>query len=305
MLLGCQHQAHLYRDNRVLMGTVVEVVTPYPEAANIVFDEIRRLESLFDIHRPSSEVSRLNRFGRLENAKADTVDIIKQAKEFYAISAGAFDVTSARLSALWRRYAGVSRLPSKARISEQMRFTGSDKILLNEDDYVIEFKAPGVEIDLGAIAKGWALDRAAQRLKNQGITDCLINAGGQVYALGKCRGQPWKVGMLDFQAVGESIIIDLQDASASTSGDSERSFVINGVAYSHILDPRTGYPAKAGLSSVTVVAASAAAADALSTIVFILGIDEGRRIVEKFPGARIAHFTKQAGDGRLPEKQKF
>jgi len=276
----------LYRQTRILMGTFFEVISPDERAGEIVFTEVARLEQLLSKYKEDSEVSKLNRTGKI-TASADTFYIIQRAKEYASKTNGAFDITVARLMDLWGFSERNFSVPSALKIKENLQLVGADKIILHEKNNVIEFKLSGMKIDLGGIAKGYALDRAVEKLKANHIKSCLINAGGQVYALGKRSGRKWKVSIRSPGNGKTRDIIELTDQSASTSGDYEQFFVKDGRRYCHILDPRTGYPAESGISSATIIADTSTEADALSTAVFVLGKLEAEAMLKKFSGVKL------------------
>jgi len=284
-LSGCQNQK-LYKDNRIMMGTFVEVTAPEKRAAPIVFEEIKRIEGLLSKYDPQSEISRLNKAGYLK-ASIETFYIIKKAKEFCLVSDGAFDITVGPLMDLWgftdKKYA----VPKEEDIKTAFKLVGSEKIILNENNNVIKFKLSGMKVDLGAVAKGYAVDCAVEKLKQAGINSCMINAGGQVYCLGDKSGKPWKIAVQNPRAKGFIGYLELKDKAVSTSGDYRQYFIAGGKKYAHILNPKTGYPADSGLAGVTVIADDGLTADALSTVIFVLGKEQGAIIVKKFPGARI------------------
>jgi len=281
-----QEATLLYRDNRLLMGTLWEVVSPHKEAGKIVFAEAARIEQLLSKYQPDSEISRLNRAGRLK-VSPDTFYIIKKSKEFWQISQGAFDITVAPLVDLWGFTNQKYNVPAEGLIKTTLKLVGSDKIILQEKDNVVEFKFPGMKVDLGAIAKGFALDCAVKLLKERNINSCLINAGGQVYALGEKSAHPWKVAVQNPRRPEISGILELKNKSASTSGDYEQFFFNNGKRYCHIINPVTGYPADSGIFSVTVIANDGLTADALSTAIFVLGKAKGRELAEKFSNIEV------------------
>lgn len=283
-LCGCGSH-HLYTGNRVLMGTFVEVSSPDRRAPAIVFDEIKRIEKLLSKYIDDSEVSRLNREGSLK-ASADTFYVVSKSKEFWQLSDGAFDITAAALVDLWGFTHKKYRLPGEDEIKEALKLVGSEKIVLDSQANVIEFSVPGMRIDLGAIAKGFALDCAVGKLKEAGIKSCLINAGGQVYGLGDNFGRPWKVALKSARGPGYKGSLELNGESVSTSGDYEQFFEQGSRRYSHIINPATGYPADSGVISVTVVAKEAIVADALSTAIFVAGREKGAAIAARFPGVR-------------------
>ena len=276
--------AQLYRNNRLLMGTFWEVISCDKEAGSIVFAEANRIENLLSKYQEDSEVSRLNRAGSLK-VSPDTFYIIKKSKEFWQASAGSFDITVAPLVDLWGFTNRKHIVPSDDKIKAVLKLVGCDKIILHEKDNVVEFIIPGTKIDLGAIAKGFALDCAVKRLKEKNINSCLINAGGQVYALGENSGKFWKIAIQNPRKPEIAGILELKDASASTSGDYEQFFLKNGKRYCHILNPATGYPADSGIISVTVIADNGITADALSTAIFVLGKEKGEELLKKFPQA--------------------
>ncbi|MDD5348410.1 MAG: FAD:protein FMN transferase, partial [Candidatus Omnitrophica bacterium] len=234
--VGCRPP--VYRQTQVLMGTFVEVVSPDARAASIVFAEIKRIEGLLSKYREDSEVSQLNRNGTVK-ASQELLFILERSKFFYDESSGAFDVTAGPLIDLWGFTDKKFRRPADDEILQARARVGTDKIVLNRRDSVVEFTVPGMKIDLGAIAKGYAVDCAVARLRETGVASCLINAGGQIFCLGTRAGRPWKVAIRDPRGTGESGFLQLQDRAAATSGDYEQLFEDAGKRSAHILDPRT------------------------------------------------------------------
>ena len=280
---------HLYHDNRLLMGTFWEVTSTDRKAGTIVFSEAGRIEGLLSKYIESSEISRLNRAGKLK-VSPDTFYIIKKSKEFWQLSDGAFDITVEPIVALWGFSNRQYLVPLDKEIRSVLKLIGSDKIILHEKNYVVEFKLPGMKIDLGGIAKGFALDCAVKKLKSNNINSCLINAGGQVYALGGKFGAPWKIAIKNPREPEISGTLELKNKSASTSGDYEQFFFKAGRRYCHIINPKTGYPADSRLVSVTVITDEGLTADALSTAIFVLGKEKGEKLLEKFPGSAARIF---------------
>ena len=276
----------LYRDNRLLMGTFWEVVSPDKRAGAIVFTEASRIDQLLSKYIPTSEISQLNRMGKLK-VSADTFYILKRSQEFWQKSSGAFDITVAPLVELWGFTNQKFQVPSAERIGAVLPLVGSDKIILHEKDNMVEFKIPGLSVDLGAIAKGFALDCSVKKLKENNIDSCLINAGGQIYALGDKSGQSWKIAIRRGPQSEIGAPLELYNASASTSGNYEQFFLKDGRRYCHIIDPRTGYPVDTGITSVTVVAKQGLTADALSTSIFVLGEKNSSGLLKEFPEAKI------------------
>jgi len=283
----------IYKNNRILMGTFFEVISNDKRAGGIVFAEVNRLEGLLSKYKTGSEVSELNRLGRIK-ASLDTFYIIKRAKEFSRLSQGAFDITIGPLEDLWGFTSRNYTIPSPIQIKEALRLVGWEKIILHEKNNVVEFTLRGMKIDLGGIAKGYALDCAVKKLKAGGIGSCLINAGGQVYCLGNNCGRPWLIAIKDGRNNRIKGTLELTNKSISTSGDYEQYFVKDNQRYCHIINPKTGYPADSKLSSVSVISANATLADALSTAIFVMGKDKISGITKEYPDLQFYLTNKNA-----------
>jgi len=290
LLCGCQ-QPQLHRQTQVLMGTFVEVISPDQRAADIVFSEIRRIEGMLSKYRPESEVSRLNKNGWVK-ASPEMFFILEKSRGFWELSGGAFDITVGPLMDLWGFTDKKFRQPSDAEIQKTLELIGTNKIILNKTDYVVKFMLSGMKIDLGAIAKGFAVDCAIKKLKDAGIASCLINAGGQIYGLGEKSGKPWKVAIKSPRGKGFAGSLELKDQAVSTSGDYEQYFEKDKRRFSHIMNPATGYPEDSRIISATVVAGDGLTADALATSIVVMGKDKGLALGKKFPGAEIKLIEK-------------
>jgi thiamine biosynthesis lipoprotein len=262
-----------------MMGTYARVVSDDKRAADIAFAQIQRIEVLLSKYLPESEVSRLNREGWVK-ASPDTFYILRRAGDFYSASGGAFDVTVGGLADLWGFTDKKYKLPDKSLIAAKLKLVGMDKIIFNNADNVIKFSVSGMKIDLGAIAKGYAVDCAVRELKKAGVKNCLVAVGGEIYCLGSNRGRPWrKKGLLDK--------VKLRDRAISTSGDYEQYFIKGNRRYAHIFNPKTGYPASSGVIAVTVIAEDCLSADALATSIFVLGKIKGEELAKKFPATQV------------------
>ncbi len=269
-----------------MLGTYVEVTSPYKEAANTAFQEISRIEKLLSKYDPDSEISRLNKTGILA-VSDDTLHILKKAEEFWKLTDGGFDVTVGPLMDLWGFSNKKYKQPKEEDIKKTLKVVGFDKIIFNNQNNVINYKTSGVEIDLGGIAKGFAVGQAVKRLKEKGITSCLINAGGQIYCLGDNSGRPWRVGIKNPRKSGIVDYLELRDKAVSTSGDYEQYFIIDGRRFTHIMDPKTGYPLDNGVISVTVIADDSTIADALSTSIFVLGKVKGMKLAKAIANVQV------------------
>lgn len=222
--------------------------------------------------------------------------LVVRAIELGQKTDGAFDVTWAALWGLWDFKAATPTPPADAEIDARKGLVDFRKVELDASRHALKLPREGMKIGLGGIGKGYALDLAKARLGARGVNDFLLSAGGQVYAAGKRDGRPWKVGIRDPRGGPEDhfALLEVSDASVSTSGDYERFFVHDGVRYHHILDPRTGRPSK-GLRNVTVISSDATLADALSTAFMVLGHQRALELLPSFPGVE-AVFVDESGE---------
>ncbi|MFA5356066.1 MAG: FAD:protein FMN transferase [Candidatus Omnitrophota bacterium] len=290
-LCGCRDKV-FYSDKRAMMGTFVEVACSDREALDIVFTEIGRIEGLLSKYKEDSEIFILNSSGEIK-ASSDTFYILQKAREFWEESGKAFDITVGPLMDIWGFTDKEYRIPAEEEIAQALALAGSDKIIFNPDGNVVKLKVPGMKIDLGAIAKGYAVDRAVEKLREHRISNCLINLGGQVYCMGDKSGRPWSVGVRDPRGNGFINQVSLRDQSIATSGDYEQYFIKEDRRYPHILDPRTGYPADSGIVAVTVISPSGLLTDSLATAIFVLGKEKGMELLKKFPQAEARIIEKK------------
>jgi FAD:protein FMN transferase len=292
LMSGCSSQRN-HRSTQVLMGTFVEVISSDQRAAGIVFAEIKRLDGLLSKFNPRSEIFQLNQGGKLK-VGPDTLAVIKAAKEFSRQSNGAFDITVAPLVDIWKQAIKSRILPKENRINTAKSLVGSENILIDEKNSTVTLLKKGMQVDLGGIAKGYAVDCAIRKLKGAGIKSCLVNAGGNMYGLGKNEGRPWKVGIRHPRKPREMVgFLLLENRAIATSGDYEQYFETGNRRFSHIIDPQTGYPVNNGVVSVTVYSPSAATCDALSTAVFVLGKEKGARLAQRYQNTQAIILTKE------------
>jgi thiamine biosynthesis lipoprotein ApbE len=284
---GCT-QSPYYKESRMMMGTIVEITCQDKSAINAGFEEIKRIEKIADNFDPASEISRLNQDGHIK-ASNELMEMVRESLKYNFLSAGAFDITINPVVALWKERIKKSQdekaevsLPSQDEIKDRLRLTGSDKISINENESSIVFSQPAMSIDLGAIAKGYAVDKAIARLKERGINSAMVNAGGNIYCLGKKGKRKWRVGIQHPRKPQNLLFtLELENQAVATSGDYQQYFIAGGRRYSHIIDPKTGYPVDNKVISATITAPTAAQADGLSTSVFVLGKIMGLELVKK------------------------
>ena len=261
---GMYQPDDLHKTTRFLMGTFVELTVKghkdkARQATQAVFDELKRVEDLTSFHK-ASELQKINDSAGTGpvKSKPELVDLINTGLKFSAETHGAFDPTLGPLTSLWSFSAGEPRLPDKADILRALKKTGWKRIKVDEANATISLPDKGMALDLGGIAKGYALDRAGHVLKNLEVSAALLNAGGDILAIGeKSPGRPWRVGVQDPRTPrGLAAIATLSEKFIVTSGDYERFFIKDDKRYHHILDPKTGYPTER-LQSATIVADTA------------------------------------------------
>ncbi|MGE5612926.1 MAG: FAD:protein FMN transferase [Bacillota bacterium] len=259
----------------------------YPaNALRAVKNETERLECMLSRFQPGSDISRINRSAGIKREKIspETCDILSRALKCSAASQGFFDVTVGPLVDLWD-YKHASEPPENSRIKAVLPLVDYTGLELDAAAKTAGLKNPGQHIDLGGIGKGFAGDRFMEIFKKYGVASAFSNIGGNVSTLGsKPDGSPWRVGIRHPRLNGLIGMVEVTGKAVVTSGDYERYFFNKeGRRFHHILNPATGYPAESGLVSVTVVADSAMIADALSTAMFVAGLERGLALREKYP----------------------
>ncbi|MEL7450548.1 MAG: FAD:protein FMN transferase [Pseudomonadota bacterium] len=250
-------------------------------AVRSVFDEMHRIDNLMSTWKDHTELSRINATAAAGpvDISDELCDLIARALTFSEFTGGAFDVTYASVGQLYDYRAGVR--PDDSSRTEALKAVGHKLVDLDCDKGVIRYQRDGVKIDLGGIAKGYAVEGAVATLREMGIEHAIVSAGGDSRILGDRRGRPWTVGVRNPRAERGAVVTRLPvvDEAVSTSGDYERFFEADGERYHHILKPGTGKPA-GEVISVTVIGPDAVTTDAMSTSVFVLGVTDGLALVE-------------------------
>ncbi|OIN98311.1 hypothetical protein AUJ66_01225 [Candidatus Desantisbacteria bacterium CG1_02_38_46] len=297
-LAGCAQKP--YKETRLLMGTMVEITIRDNEArakdaADKAFKKIEELEKILSVYRKDSEISTLNRTGKV-NPSPEFMQVIKESIRAGDITEGAFDITVAPIVSLWgfgppsnvgqTFRSAKNNPPAEKEIKKALALVNYKNIVIDEKNNLIYFKKKGMQVNLGGIAKGYAVDRAIDVLKKEGIKKAIINAGGDLYAM----GITWRIGIKHPRKEGILKTIVLKNKTIATSGDYEKFFIgtYEGKKkqFHHIFDPRTGYPAQ-GCISATVIAPACTTADWLSTGVFVLGPEKGLTLLKKLGGQGI------------------
>lgn len=252
------------------------------EAVLALFDRIDRQLSRY---RKDSEVSRVNRNAADGPVSVSPVlfRILQKAREVSELSSGAFDISFGSVGYLYDYRK--RQKPADDVIAKRLSSIDYRDVVLNSDGQTVEFRKTGTRIDLGGIAKGYAVDAGIELLKEQGIRHARLSAGGDMRLLGDKRGKPWIVGIRDPRSEDRNVLVmPLADVAISTSGDYQRFFFDEaGERVHHILSPATGKPAK-GVQSVTVLGNDALTTDGLSTAVFVLGADKGLTLINRLSG---------------------
>jgi thiamine biosynthesis lipoprotein len=264
------------------------------EVASQVFQEIDDLDGQMSNYKPGSELSAINREAGRHAVVVEPglFKLLQDSLEYSRQSGGDFDITVGPLMKAWGFFRGRGRLPSKSELAEVLKRIGYQHIRLDAASRTIRFDAPGIEIDLGAIAKGYAVDRAVQILRDNGIKQALISSGtSSLYALGSPPGEHgWKISVRNpLDPDKAACVMRLQNLSLSVSGDYEKFFKLGGKIYAHIMDPHTGMPVE-NMLSTAVVSTSAADSDALSTSFFVEGSGAARHYLDSHSGLTALFF---------------
>ena len=307
---------------RIQMGTVeVTIRVAGPDrntcstATAAAFDRIDQLAALLSDYEPDSEVSRISASAGKGpvGVSQETFEVTLLAQHWWQKSDGAFDPTIRPAIQLWKRAAQVQQLPTEEQLAGVRKLIGADKILFDREALAIGLPVAGMSLDLGGIAKGYVVDMAVEKLRAHGITSGVVNAGGDIYALGSKAGQaPWRIAVeipppaeeRDELTVEYELVLALVDKAVATSGDYRRGFTINGTNYSHIINPRTAQPVR-HVSGATVIAPDLTSADALATAVSVLGPADGIKLIELLPATEALILTREGAMLRAETSSGF
>jgi len=248
-----------------------------------IFAEVDRLNALMSTYVESSRISEINRLAASEPVVAgeELFQLIRRSLDISVLTRGAFDITYDSVGQYYdfREH----RRPDDATIEAERRHIDYHKVELDQASGTVRFLEQGVRINLGGIAKGYVVERGVDILRRHGVEHAVVTAGGDSRLLGDRRGRPWMVGIRDPRKDGEvAMSVPLQDEAISTSGDYERYFDEDGIRYHHIIKPSSGRPVE-GVHSATVFGPDAVMTDALSTSVFVMGVDEGLKLIACLP----------------------
>ena len=295
-----------YEATREMMGTFVTITvwanTPQQGATAVdaAFEQIRQIELSMSDYNPDSELSKINReaYDHPVAVSDKMLDVLKTALLYAELSDGGFDISMRPLKRLWKSAGKSGEVPDDDTIKAVLASVGYRDIELDEQAKTVRFLKPAMELDLGAIAKGYSADLAVAELKRLGVPAALVNAGGNIAVMGTPPNvRAWRVGIQDPNKLDLRLqdVIHLTGGSVATSGDYERFVEIGGKRFSHIFDPRTGRPVE-HMSSVTVIAPDGITSDALSTTLSVMGPDAGLALAAKLVGVD-AMFIVAGPDG--------
>jgi thiamine biosynthesis lipoprotein len=280
---------------RMTMGTFARIIvtTDNPQQANqainAAFDTIFHIEKLMSDYKPDSQLSQINQngFEKPVPVDAELFEVLSAAKEYSNLSDGAFDITIGPVVQLWRKAKEENSTPDPEALKKAREAVGYESLILDAENMTVQFDKDGMFIDLGGIAKGYAIDKAIEILQTAGINGAMVDIGGDLrcYGIPANGKQHWLIGIQD-PTDEESILLKLNmdNMAVATSGDYRRFVMIDDQKHSHIIDPETA-DSSTDLSSVTLIAPTAMAADALATAVTVLGNEKGLQFINKTESA--------------------
>lgn len=256
------------------------------EYIDLAINEIKRIEKLISSWDPNSQTSEINKNAGVKPVKVDAelFNLIQRGIGISTLTDGAFDISYASMDNIWKFDGSMTEMPEEATIKASVSKVGYQNILLNKEDHTVFLKLKGMKIGFGAIGKGYAADKAKELLISKGVVAGIINASGDMNTWGKQpNGDSWQVAITNPMDKNKVFaLLPLDNGAVVTSGNYEKYVTFNNTRYTHIIDPRSGYPAT-GIVSVTVFAPKAELADALATSVFVMGKEVGLNRIEQLP----------------------
>lgn len=257
------------------------------EYIDLAVAEVKRIEYLISDWIPTTQISEINRNAGVKPVKVDTevFELVERAIKISQISNGAFDISYASMDKIWKFDGSMKVMPTEEAIKKSVAKIGYKNIILNPKEHTIFLKLEGMKLGLGGIGQGYIADKVKDLLFSKGCLSGIINVSGDINAWGKQpNGKPWTVGIVN--PLNKNKIFatfPIEDSAVETSGSYEKYVIFNGIRYSHIIDPRTGYPAS-GIVSVSVFAKKTEIADAMATGIFVLGVEVGLDLVNQIKG---------------------
>ena len=291
--LSCTSQPQKYKKVVKLMGSRfdISVVTESEEKGNeyidIAISEINRIENIISSWDPTSQTSLINKNAGIKPVKVDKelFDLVERSVAISKLTNGAFDISYASMDRIWKFDGSMTTMPSEEAIQKSVEKVGYQNIILNKEENTVFLKIKGMKIGFGAIGKGYAADQTKKLLISKGAKAGIINASGDMNTWGKqATGEDWKVGITNPLNKNKVFaLLPISNSSVVTSGNYEKYVIFNDKRYSHIINPKTGYPSS-GIVSVSVFASKAEFADALATSIFVMGKDVGLDLINQLKG---------------------
>ncbi|MBD1259259.1 FAD:protein FMN transferase [Maribacter polysiphoniae] len=272
----------------------ITVVAANEEIGYINIDEavaeIRRIEKMVSSWDPDSETALINKNAGIKpvEVSVELYKLIERAKQISEITDGAFDISYSSMDEIWKFDGSMTYMPSKEMIKKSIANVGYEKIVLDPEGHTVFLKQKGMKISFGAIGKGYAADKTKELLVSKQVVAGIINASGDLTTWGtKASGEKWLIGIANPLSKNKIFSwLPIVESSVATSGNYEKFVIFDGKKYTHIIDPRTGYPSQ-GVNSVTIFAKSAELCDALATAVFIMGKDAGLSLINQLGGTEV------------------
>ena len=294
-LLGCETEEdyELVQDSKFALGTYNQITLYAPEsnAEQViadVFQRVEEIENLMSVNIEGSDIDTLNKNAGEASVPVDpeTFRMLQLGKEYHDLTNGTFNIGIGALIDLWDIGGENQQVPQASEIEDLLNHVDLEQLTLDSENLEAKIEDPAMKVDLGGIAKGYAVDEAIRVIEENGYENAIVDFGGDVYVLGENpEGNPWRIGISTPEIGASGVLGRLfsADMSVVSSGDYERYFIEDGNLYHHILDPATGSPTDNELSSVTVVSDTALEGDILSTAIFVMGLEEGLNFVNNLP----------------------
>lgn len=291
--LPLQAQSKSHKEVLLLMGSRFEITavsndeTKARQAIQAGIDEIKRIERLISSWDANSQTSQVTKNAGIQPIKVDRelFNLIRRSNKISKLTHGAFDISYASMDKIWKFDGSMKQMPDSTAVAASVAKINYKNIILNEEKQTVYLKEKGMKIGFGAIGKGYAANKALGVMSKMGLNGALVNASGDLITWGKDeKGKAWKIGISNPKEKEQIYSwLEIGETAVVTSGNYEKFVSFNGERYSHIIDPRTGYPVK-GLSSVTIICPNAELADALATSVFVMGQENGLALINHLKG---------------------
>ena len=283
----------IFKKKQSLLGSPFEITVVAKDSiqgnlfSDLAITEVRRIENLISDWIPTSQISKVNHNAGISPIKVDkeVYDLVDRATKISKLTSGAFDISYASMDRIWKFDGSMKEMPTPEEIRKSVEKVGYQNIILNSKDTTIFLKNKGMKLGLGGIGQGYIADKIKVLLQEKGCSSGLVNVSGDINTWGKQpNGNLWTVGIVNPMNKNKVFAtFPLDDSAVETSGSYEKYVTFNGKRYSHIIDPRTGYPAT-GIISVSVFAKQTELADALATGIFVMGVEVGLDLVNQLKG---------------------